>query len=281
MQAVYETGSQDLYCRHCPDHSTNTLGYHSHLHYQIELAVIFRGHTRVTIDSTPYDAHGGDIFIVFPNQIHDFRTIEKEDYILLKLSPDLLPELTQFTTALPHSNILRGAGEDPDLLLLIRKVAQTYYGEEPMKDTILRGYLLAFLSKLLQRIELRDVQSGDYHVVGMIMNYCSNNYDKNLSLGMLEKELHLNKYYISHIMSNKLHISFNDYINSLRVLGACKHLIKDDRSITEISEIVGFNTLRTFNRAFQKQMGCTPSEYRRKKRHEHSSRPDSVSIQPK
>ena len=66
-------------------------------------------------------------------------------------------------------------------------------------------------------------------------------------------------------MSNKLHIGFNDYINSLRVSNACKHLLKTDLSITEISEIVGFNTLRTFNRAFVKQMGITPSDYRTKK----------------
>ena len=269
MQAVYEQGGHDFYCRSCPDHGTNTLGYHSHLHYQIELAVVFSGHTRATVDSTTYDVYGGDILIVFPNQIHDFRTMEKETYILLKFSPDLLPELLrQFTSSLPRSNVIRGAANDTDLKLLIHRISDTYYGEEALKDPILRGYLLAFCGKLLQMTELRDVQTADYHVVGMIMNYCSKNSEKNLTLSVLEKELHLNKYYISHIMSSKLRIGFNDYINSLRISNACKHLVKNDHTITEISEIVGFNTLRTFNRAFSKQMGCTPSEYRQKKQRE-------------
>ena len=60
-------------------------------------------------------------------------------------------------------------------------------------------------------------------------------------------------------------MGFNDYINSIRVSNACKYLTKSDRSVTEISDLVGFNTMRTFNRAFQKQMGMTPSEYRAKK----------------
>ena len=64
------------------------------------------------------------------------------------------------------------------------------------------------------------------------------------------------------MMSAKLRMGFNDYINSLRVSNACKLLRKTDLSITEISERVGFNTLRTFNRAFSKQMGMTPREYR-------------------
>ena len=41
-------------------------------------------------------------------------------------------------------------------------------------------------------------------------------------------------------------------------------------TVTEISEAVGFNTLRTFNRAFIKQMGMSPSEYRKKKKREPS-----------
>jgi AraC-like DNA-binding protein len=46
--------------------------------------------------------------------------------------------------------------------------------------------------------------------------------------------------------------------------------------MTEISRIVGFNTLRTFNRAFVKQIGVTPSEY--KKRLEGGISPASIPI---
>ena len=269
MQAVYENKNQDFYCRDGQRHSTNTLGFHSHLHYQLELAVVFEGHTRATIDSTAYDVFGGDIIVVFPNQIHDFRTIKKEKYILLKVTPDLMPELmNQFISSLPVSNILKGASLDPELNDLIHRISDTYYGEESYKDSVLRGYLLIFFSRLLQRMELRDVQSVEYHTVGLIMSYCSQNFDRDLSLDLLEKELHLNKYYISHIMSNRLHIGFNDYVNSLRVNSACKHLLKTDLTVTEISELVGFNTLRTFNRAFLKLMGQTPSEYRKEKKRE-------------
>ena len=148
----------------------------------------------------------------------------------------------------------------------MREISAVYYSQQPFKENILKGYTLVFLSKLLQKTELADAQSGDYHVIGSIMNYCSENYDKPLSLGVLAHDLHLNKYYISHIMSNKLNIGFNDYINSLRVSAACKMLVNTDKTVTEISEAVGFNTLRTFNRAFSKHLSCTPSQYRQKKK---------------
>ena len=79
---------------------------------------------------------------------------------------------------------------------------------------------------------------------------------------LLEQELHISKYYISHLFSDKLHISFNDYVNSLRVSHACRYLRDGTLSVTEVAAKVGFGTLRTFNRAFSKQIGCTPSAYR-------------------
>ena len=82
------------------------------------------------------------------------------------------------------------------------------------------------------------------------------------ALELLEKELHISKYYVSHVMHEKLNVGFNEYVNSLRVSNACIYLLKTDMSITEISDAVGFNSIRTFNRAFAKQMKVSPSEYR-------------------
>ncbi|MBQ9112260.1 MAG: AraC family transcriptional regulator [Clostridia bacterium] len=265
MKPFYENKRDDFYCRDS-DYKSKSLAYTSHLHYHIELAFLMGGRTRVTVDSNVYDVEAGDVIIVFPNQIHRFETLEKEKFILMIVNPDIISEFTkQFTSSIPESNIIKGGALDEDLSLLAKKISDSYYGNEQYKDTILRGYLLSFFGKILQKLTVKDVQAKEYNVLGSILNYCINNSSKPLSLDILEKELHISKYYISHIMSNKLRMGFNDYINSLRVSNACKYLQKSDKSITEISDIVGFNTLRTFNRAFLKQMGITPSEYRAKK----------------
>ena len=266
MKIIYEIPKQNVYCRDSK-HSSNTLGYRSHLHASVELAMVFEGHVRITVDSKTYDVRGGDAFVVFPNQIHYFETVEREQYVLLKFNPDILPEfLPQLGSHLPVDNIIPGAAQDSHLSHTIQAIADTYYSEDPFREEILRGYLLVFFGSLLPKMELRDIQSRDYNLLGMIMNYCISNYNQDLSLAKLEKDLHLSKYYISHVLSSKLHIGFNDYINSLRVSAACKLLSQTDKSITEISEEVGFNTLRTFNRAFLKSLDTTPSAYRKAKR---------------
>ncbi len=245
------------------------MGYISHLHYHIELAFIKSGKTHVVVDSNEYTAEAGDIVVIFPNQTHRFETVEREKYIVLIVNPDFISELAEtFTSNVPISNLFKGGALDPTLSQIIESISEVYYSESPLKDTILRGHLLAFFGNLLQKMPLKPIQTKESDVLGAILNYCINNSDKQLSLDILEKELHISKYYISHIMSNKLKMGFNDYVNSIRVSNACKYLAKTDKSVTEISDIVGFNTMRTFNRAFQKQMGETPREYRSKQKNQ-------------
>lgn len=269
MRVYYENQTTDYFG--CRDSRFTTLPLRctSHLHYHIELAFLLEGKTCAIVDSQEYQMKAGDILLAFPNQIHRFESLEREKYVLLLVSPEMIPELLgQFTEALPASNLISGAAKDPELQELVYRISDTYVRNEPFKDTLIRGYLLIFFCKLLQKMELRDMQLGDHQVLDSILNYCTLHFDKNLSLELLERELHVSKYYISHVMNSKLHIGFNDYVNSLRVSSACKLLVKSDDSVTQISETVGFNTLRTFNRAFQKQMGMTPSEYRAKKKKE-------------
>ena len=135
--------------------------------------------------------------------------------------------------------------------------------ENPYRLMLLRGYLTAILAELLSRTKPENAPRTDSGALRSIVTFCSKNYARDLSLTLLEENLGLSKYYISHLFGNKLGLRFNDYINSLRIFEACKLLVSSEDSISAISDAVGFNTLRTFNRAFMKQMGASPSDYRR------------------
>ncbi|MBQ7322668.1 MAG: AraC family transcriptional regulator [Clostridia bacterium] len=262
MRPLYENRQSDFYFR---DNAKSPLQCNAHLHYHLELLCLLGGSTRAFVDSCEYQLEAGDIFLIFPNQIHRFESCEKEDYLLFIINPDMMPELCRlFTTALPLSGVVRGAAKDPQLLGLLRGLSQMHTQENhPYYDVILKGQMLSFFGELLCRMELTKPRDGDSQSLKAVVRYCSQNFTKELSLEILERELHISKYYISHLFSHKLNMRFNDYINSLRISDACRYLRHDSRSVTEISELVGFSTLRTFNRAFIKQMGMTPSQYRK------------------
>ncbi len=236
-----------------------------HLHYQIELLYMLDGRVDAYIDSTHYTVGPGDILISFPNQLHQFVSTGPEKYILFILSPDLMPELSRtFTEQLPQTALLAGADRNPRLLELLQFAASESKEKDALfHDTVLHGVFLAFFGELFRMLSLTENKVGNSHALQSVVGYCTRNFNRELSLELLEEELHISKYYISHLFSDRLGIRFNDYINSLRVSEACSMLRLSGFSITEISEQVGFGTLRTFNRAFAKQTGMSPSDYRR------------------
>lgn len=262
MLAIYENKSSAFYCRDIKGHSLECT---THLHYNVEIAFIYDGETDVSIDNSPAaSACGGDVILVFPNQVHAFSTKVSERHILLIFDPQTLPEFSSlFTEHIPISSIIRGAANDRELRTLIERISELFQkSEAPYKDSILRGYLLAFVGRLFTMTKFKKVDAEDIHALGSVMNYCIAHYRDNLSLDLLQKKLHISKYYISHIMNQKLGIGFNDYINSIRISNACRLLTESNAPISEISEEVGFNTVRTFNRAFVKHIGSSPREYR-------------------
>ena len=262
MKPLYEKRQSDFDFR---DDTKSPLQCNAHLHYHLELLCLLDGHTRAYVDSTEYTLEPGDIFLAFPNQIHRFESVDKESYLLFIINPDSMPELCRlFTTALPLSAVVRGGAKEPALYDKLRAMADFCSMEDhPYHDVIQRGQMLSFFGELLCRMELTKPREGDSQSLKAVVRYCSQNFTKELSLEILERELHISKYYISHLFSHKLNMRFNDYVNSLRISDACRYLRHDSRSVTEISELVGFSTLRTFNRAFIKQIGVTPSQYRK------------------
>jgi len=263
MQIHYETRAADYYYRNRTK-GGSPLACKPHLHYHLELVYMLEGQTLGYADSTEYILEAGDIFVIFPNQLHQFVSSGPERYMLFILSPDLMPELSRtFTEQLPATALLKRADANPRLLQLLEVAADEHDDDAPWRDTIIRGALLAFFGELFRMMPLDENKVGSSHALQSVVSYCARNFNRELSLEVLEEELHISKYYISHLFSDRLGIRFNDYVNSLRVSDACRLLRQTDASITEISELVGFGTLRTFNRAFAKQTGMSPSEYRR------------------
>lgn len=92
--------------------------------------------------------------------------------------------------------------------------------------------------------------------------------NEKLSLEELSLEVGEKNYKISRVINEKAGRNFYEFINSYRVQHAKKLLLNPDNQRDRIGEIMfdsGFNSKSTFNSAFKKETGLTPSKYRQKK----------------
>jgi AraC-like DNA-binding protein len=85
-----------------------------------------------------------------------------------------------------------------------------------------------------------------------------------LSLPDLAEELALSTHDLSYLLNEVIGISFFQYINTCRVEEAKRLMISDEYkhlNILGIAYSAGFNSKTTFNTAFKKQTGLSPSQY--------------------
>ena len=264
MKATYEKRKVDFYYRDDKG-GTVVLGCRPHLHYHVEIVYMIEGEMCAHIDSDEYHVQSGDMLIVFPNKVHRFIDLQKGNkYKLFIINPNLVPEFeSQMSSSSPSNPLIKNARENVRLDSVVNIVADSKNFPEAQRDSLMKGYLLSFFAEFLSMIELDANKPDESQAVKTVVLYCSQNFTKELSLSTLEDELHLSRYYISHLFGDKLGVRFNDYINSLRISEACRMLRTTDKSMTEVCDSSGFGTLRTFNRAFVKQVGVSPSDYRK------------------
>lgn len=251
---IYENKSDPYTIQHSRGLSTL-----QHLHKEIEIIYVTEGQCVAHADRFCVSMKTGDLFISFPNQIHYYENSEPGIYNVLILSPNLFFGVKNlFKDFIPENNVLHIPAESEALEFL--KKTYTPDGEYP--DTKIAGYLNLLMCEILPRLSLKPRLQSNNSTLKSILGYCSAHYSEDITLDNVSEELHLSKYYISRLLNSKINISFNDYINTLRINEACDLLFDTDKKIADISEDVGFGTIRSFNRAFQRIMKMTPIQYR-------------------
>jgi AraC-like DNA-binding protein len=86
--------------------------------------------------------------------------------------------------------------------------------------------------------------------------------DGELSLKSLARALALSTNHLSQVINEFEQCNFYDFINRRRVEAACRQLDQTPgANLLELAMAVGFNSKSSFNRAFLKFAGKTPSEY--------------------
>ncbi len=91
--------------------------------------------------------------------------------------------------------------------------------------------------------------------------YIHEHLDEKISLQEVADYVHLAKTYFSALFKSCIHMSFPDYINYSKINRGKYYLAHTNKSVSEISEILGFSSQGYFINIFKKYSDCTPKEY--------------------
>lgn len=94
------------------------------------------------------------------------------------------------------------------------------------------------------------------------MQYIDFNYSRIISLEDLSTLAGVNKTTLISIFKEVYGTTPIRYINRIRLHKAKELLVNTDTSVSEIADLVGFQSIHYFSRFFKAKENCTPMEYR-------------------
>lgn len=186
---------------------------------------------------------------------------------------DSVPEIDY--RQLANISFVNGEEQSPNRDHTIRVTSLTFGKNPPISKALLlwcaSGYILGvlllhmwprrgFSLPKLKRLTVSNYADEEFERVSSFMG--QNFQEKGLSLGQVSEQTGVSTTKITNLLKRFRGESYNQFLNVLRLEEAKRLLRETDRNVSEISALVGYGYVNSFNRVFKEAESRTPLEYR-------------------
>ncbi len=146
------------------------------------------------------------------------------------------------------------------MMRLLEEMQSERFGKDLQITLYVDDFMLTINRLIHDMLEPKE-HASDASLYTNLMDYIEEHLDEELSLERLADEFYVSKYHIAHVFKDNIGLSIHQYITKKR-LSKCQEAIRANMNITEIYHTYGFGDYSSFYRAFKKEYGISPKEYR-------------------
>ncbi len=247
---------------------------------KMELVEVTSGNVRIQIGTEYIDASEGDFLfipkglvyradssdgyasvrgIIFDNSIIESNMTNYENEILYMFYVQSENKIKIFPKSHPvHSSILRCMSDS----------YEEYLAKDVCYKLPIRANIYLAMTALLRYYCSTKNESERiiYHNVlrlRPVINYIAEHYSEKIYIDKLAEIIMVSADYFTKMFKDSIGKTPIDYINGIRINRAMQMLIESDKSVSEISDEIGFCNANYFNKIFKQYMGLTPLGYRK------------------
>ena len=280
LQSAFHTRqymlSKDFEIYYYSDYYLSKVESHTHNYY--EFYFFLEGNVDMIIEGDVFSMHPGDLVLIPPKIRHHAEIRNQElpyrrfvfwisrEYCkrLLELSPDYVYLMQHVEVAGDYvfsNDIITFNTIQSKVFALIDEMRSNRFGRDA-RISLCVNDLILHLNRIVHERNYPRSEKEDKNLYQSLAEYIEKNLEGNLSLEHLAEVFYVSKYHIAHTFTDHTGLSIHQYITKKR-LTACREAILGGSEITQAYLMFGFGDYSSFYRAFKKEYGISPREFRR------------------
>lgn len=252
-----------------------------HFHKEYELVMIEKSRGTRFIGNHVSRFEDGDLALIGSNIPHLYRNTEeyyeknskiRANSIFIHFTKNFLgnhffdiPEMKLVNRLLERSSLALEIHGKTKKYVVNRLM--TMDEENPVQRLLSLLDILVLLSQSNELNPLLSVgfsagNSGDTERINKVFEFILKNYKEQIYVQDIASKLNMSVPAFSRYFKHHTRKTFSDYVTEIRIGHACKLLMENNHTISEISYRSGFDNLSNFYRHFRKTVGIIPKDYR-------------------
>lgn len=248
-----------------------------HTHNYYEFYFFLEGNVSITIEEKSHMVSPGDFLLIPPNTSHYPSMIDPDKpyrrfvlWISQEYCNQLLTSSTAFGYLMQYVSTTKNYLFSNDVVTFntihtkLFSILEEIQGNRFGKDAEIFLQINSLLLYLNRIVHTKNNSLTPDHAQTLYQNICeyiSGHLSEDLSLTILSKQFYISKFYIAHLFKDTIGLSVHQYILKKR-LSACKDALLGTIPISQLFLQYGFHDYSSFYRAFKKEYGISPKEYR-------------------
>lgn len=254
----------------------NLINRTTHLHQEIEICCLINGKMGIATQSSSFTAEKGTVILFNSNEPHSLYRVEGPSTVLsIQISPDVFKKVfPEIRNIVFKNSITQDDCSDTERSMILSDMydtAKDYCNSVFGVELSVFSHVFSLMYKVLKSSEYKLIDHDEYSRrinkqirINRIVNYINENLSRRITLAEIAERESITKNYISHFFRENLNISFQEYLSNLRFEKALKLLTATELNIIDISLECGFSDSKYLNKAFLRNCGVLPKEYRKR-----------------
>ena len=228
-------------------------GYYAHFHRNSELYCVINGKVRVCVNDETFVLNSGEAAFINTLDLHSYECEEPTEIGIALIGYQYMRD---FRMLFPN-NVLPTVLKDKEANKAIFSLLEQLTKKENFSELEKFSHANLLLHYVTKTYGVSAKKTSHKFLFIDIIQHIYDNYMHPLSLEIIAKKFNYNPVYLSHLFSKYIKVDFRTFISNVRmqyVLSMQNDARYKDKSLSQLAEMCGFNSLSTFQRAYKRSL---------------------------